>query len=295
MPFIYSDRYLKEFGEHIFPIEKYALIKAELLKNNIAVTAFFEPREASRDQLTLAHTEAYLKDLNDLRWTERTKYSELPLTEAIVHLFFLAAGGTLKAVELAEKYGWCVNIGGGFHHASAARAEGFCYINDLAIAARHILQGNPEKRVLIVDLDLHQGNGTARICQVDRNIFTFSMHEEEIYPVKEKSDLDVPLFAGTADDFYLQKLEGAIQTILQQFTPNIILYQAGADPYFEDQLGNLALTKNGLRQRDEKIIDLARKLKVPLVTTLGGGYAIDTQDTVDIHVATCLAHLEAFR
>ncbi len=294
MPFIYSDRYLKEFGEHIFPIEKYALIKAELVKNNIDESAFFEPQEATPGQLALVHTQAYLDDLNNLRLTERTKYSELPLTAGIVHLFYLAAGGTMKAMEVAETYKWCVHIGGGFHHASAAKAEGFCYINDLAVAARYYLQKKSSKRILIIDLDLHQGNGTAKICQADPNIFTFSMHEEGIYPVKEKSDLDIPLYAGTADDLYLRKLEGGIHTILQQFTPSFILYQAGADPYFEDQLGNLALTKNGLRQRDEIVLALAKRLKIPLLTTLGGGYAVDTFDTVDIHVATCLLHGETF-
>ncbi|KAA3616554.1 MAG: histone deacetylase [Calditrichaeota bacterium] len=294
MPFIYSDRYLKEFGEHIFPVEKYGLIKKSLITKSVSENQFFEPVEATEKQLKLVHTAAYLDDLKNRRWTQRTMFSELPLTAEVINLFYLAAGGTIKAVQKAVKNRWCVHIGGGFHHASAAKAEGFCYINDLAIAARFYVKTYPKKRVLIVDLDLHQGNGTANICQADANIFTFSMHEEGIYPVKEKSDLDIPLHAGTADDLYLQKLESAFHTILQRFTPNIILYQAGADPYYEDQLGNLALTKHGLQLRDEFVIDRAKVINIPIVTTLGGGYAIDTQDTVDIHTATCLAHINGF-
>ena len=213
----------------------------------------------------------------------------------MVRLFYLATGGTIKTAEIAREKGWGVHIGGGFHHAQAAKAEGFCYINDLAVAARHYLQLYHSERVLIIDLDLHQGNGTAKICQADTHIFTFSMHEEDNYPVKEKSDLDIPLYSGMTDEIYLQKLDDALHTILQRFSPNIILYQAGADPYYEDQLGNLALTKDGLRKRDRMVLEFVQKLNVPIVTTLGGGYALDTDDTVDIHVATCLAHKVAFR
>ncbi|KAA3652715.1 MAG: histone deacetylase [Calditrichaeota bacterium] len=294
MPFIYSDRYLKEFGDHIFPVEKYQLIKKKLLEHGIDESEFIEPVEATREQLQLVHTEAYLDDLSNLRMTQRTIFSELPLTAPVINLFYLAAGGTLQGIEISEKNGWVVHIGGGFHHAKEAKAEGFCYVNDLAVAARTYAAKHRKNRVLIIDLDLHQGNGTAKICQPDTQIYTFSMHEEDNYPVKEMSDMDISLYSGVTDEIYLQKLDDALITIMQNFTPHLILYQAGADPYYKDQLGNLALTKDGLKKRDETVLRLAKQKNIPIVTTLGGGYAIDTNDTVDIHTATCLAHMDIF-
>ncbi len=295
MPFVYSPRYFADFGEHVFPVEKYRLIYEQLRQRGVPAEAFFEPVEASRDDLLLVHTPAYLDDLDNLRWTQRTMYSELPLTRAIVSLFKLAAGGTMLAVDLAGKTGWAVHIGGGFHHAFAAKAEGFCYINDLAIAARKFLQTHQHKQVLIIDLDLHQGNGTAKIFQGERRVFTFSMHQKDIYPVKEKSDLDMHLPAGTDDEAYLELLEHGLQKIQSKFKADLILYQAGADPYHQDQLGQLALTKEGLRQRDRRVYEFARSKSIPIAVTLGGGYAFNTDDTVEIHVNTCLEACRLFK
>ncbi|RMD93542.1 MAG: histone deacetylase, partial [Calditrichaeota bacterium] len=193
MPFVYSKRYTAEFGDHIFPVEKYEQVYQALLTKGIPLDCFFEPEAATKEDLMRVHTAAYLDDLENLRWTQRTMYSELPLTREIVELFKLAAGGTCLAVDLARQQRWAVHIGGGFHHAFPAKAEGFCYINDLAVAAFRFLSRKYGHRVLIIDLDLHQGNGTARIFQGHREVFTFSMHQEDIYPVKEQSDLDIPL------------------------------------------------------------------------------------------------------
>lgn len=294
MPFVYSERYHADFGEHVFPVEKYRLVRDALQRSGVPDEVFHAPAPAGEEDLLLVHTPAYIADLENLRMTQRTMFSELPLTRQIVDLFKLAAGGTMLAVDLACDAGWAVHIGGGFHHAFAAKAEGFCYINDLAVAAKAHLQKNAGARVLIVDLDLHQGNGTAKIFQGNRNVFTFSMHEEGIYPAKEKSDLDIGLPAGIQDAKYLYLLKNAFAEIEKKFKADLILYQAGADPYKHDQLGNLGLSKHGLAARDELVVDFARKRRAPLVVTLGGGYAYDTRDTVDIHMATCRIVYEQF-
>jgi len=294
MPFVYSERYYADFGEHVFPVEKYKLIHAALLQRGVAENEFYEPQEAPRDDLLLVHTPAFLEDLDTCKMTYRTMFSELPLNPTIIHLFKLAAGGTELAVTLAQEARWAVHIGGGFHHAFEARAEGFCYINDLAVAARKFLQVHRGGKVLIIDLDLHQGNGTARIFYSEKSVFTFSMHQADIYPPKEKSDLDIDLPAGTGDSDYLQLLNDAMQKIDKRFPADLILYQAGADPYSGDQLGDLRLTKSGLHERDRVVIEYAARRRVPLVITLGGGYARKTRDTVDIHVGTCIAVREHF-
>ncbi|MDQ7051973.1 MAG: histone deacetylase [candidate division KSB1 bacterium] len=295
MPFVYSDRYFAEFGEHVFPVEKYLRVYKELKKRGVADSEFYEPQEASREDLLLVHTPAYLEDIEQLKWTQRTMFSELPLTREIITLFKLAAGGTILATELAMQRGYAVHIGGGFHHAFAAKAEGFCYINDLAVAAQKYLEKEAKGRVLVVDLDLHQGNGTAKIFQGERRVFTFSMHQKDIYPVKESSDLDLHLPAGTQDEEYLELLDRAFEKIRKKFSATLILYQAGADPFYQDQLGSLALTKEGLRQRDLRVYEFARQQKAALVVTLGGGYAYDTRHTVDIHVTTCWEAYQFFR
>ncbi len=287
MPFVYSDRYYAEFGAHVFPVEKYRLVYEGLRALGIPEEEFHVPAEAPQEDLLLVHTPAYLQDLEGLKWTQRTMFSELPLTREIVNLFKLAAGGTWLTVELALESGWAVHIGGGFHHAFAAKAEGFCYINDLAVAAKKYLQHHEKGRVLIIDLDLHQGNGTARIFQGERRVFTFSMHQEDIYPAKERSDLDMHLPAGTGDAEYLELLDVALEKIHSRFRPDLILYQAGADPFYQDQLGHLQLSKAGLKSRDRRVYAFAREQKAPIAVTLGGGYAVNTRDTVDIHITTC--------
>lgn len=295
MPFIYFEIPGTEFGTHVFPLIKYRLIRKALRDQNIPDSEFITPSPASDDDLRLVHSPAYLKDLAECNLTARTMYSELPLTPEVVQLFRISAGGTLLTVDQALQHKWAVNIGGGFHHAFEAKAEGFCYINDLAVAARKFVDRHPRKRVLIVDLDLHQGNGTAKIFERDRSIFTFSMHQRDLYPPKEKSHLDVALDKDVDDSTYLRLLDDAFEQIEQQFSPDLILYQAGADPYHDDQLGSLGLTIEGLRMRDLRVIAFAQRHKAPLAVTLGGGYAHDTGDTVQIHVNTCLAVYNSFQ
>jgi acetoin utilization deacetylase AcuC-like enzyme len=244
--------------------------------------------------IIILHKEEYLDDLKNVRWTWRTERSEMPLTREIVEGFRLMAGGTFLATRLAiESGGIGFHIGGGFHHAYPEHAEGFCYINDLAFAVRKGQSMGLFKRALIVDCDLHQGNGTAYIFRNDPEVFTFSIHQENLYPYpKEKSDWDIGLYSFTEDGVYLKELESALQEIYRMFEPEIVLYQAGADPYKEDQLGDLKISMEGLKKRDELVIKMARKKKLPVVITLGGGYAKNFEDTVKIHINTAIVARE---
>ncbi len=296
MPFIYSPRYHADIGEHVFPTEKYRLIYDKLVKElKIPASEFVEPRPATDDQVLLVHTADYMDDLKNLRWTARTQWSELPLTEEVVEMFLLAAGGTIEACRLAVERRWACHIGGGFHHAFPARAEGFCYINDLAVGIRVAQKEGLIRRAAVIDCDLHQGNGTAAIFQGDDSVFTFSIHQRDLYPVKERSDRDVHLPNHVGDEEYLAHIEYEIPRILREFQPDLVLYQAGADPYMYDQLGDLNLSMEGLERRDRFILRECRRRAIPVAVTLGGGYAVDTADTVQIHFNTCKAAWEIFR
>jgi acetoin utilization deacetylase AcuC-like enzyme len=289
MHFTYSPAYIADIGLHVFPIEKYRLVAKALRElHDIPQSAFIEPEAATREQLLRVHTERYLDDLDNCRWTPRTSQSELPLNSQIIRMFALACGGTICAARLALDEGVAVHLGGGFHHAFAEKAEGFCYMNDLAIAIREMQAVGRIQRAMVVDCDLHQGNGTARIFQGDPSVFTFSMHQRDLYPVKEKSSFDIHLNSGVRDDEYLELMHSHIPALMDRFQPQLILYQAGADPYKEDLLGQLQLSIAGLKQRDELVFGWARERAIPIAATLGGGYARNTADTVAIHVNTAL-------
>ena len=287
VPAVWSPRYGCDIGAHVFPTEKYeAVYRALVDSGDIDGGADVSPRPVTRDLLQHAHEPAYLDDLEALRWTPRTQYSELPLTREIVDAFALAASGTANAAILALDLGAAAHLGGGLHHAYAGHAEGFCYINDLAVAARAMLVARRAKRIAIVDLDVHQGNGTAHIFRDEPAVFTLSVHQENNYPVpKERGDLDVGLADGTDDDAYMKALAPALERVWA-FGPELVLYQAGADPYREDQLGGLALTFAGLEARDRAVIDGCAGRGIAVATTLGGGYARRFEDTVRIHATT---------
>jgi len=293
MHLIYSPLYYADLGGHVFPIKKYQLV-AEALRqrHQIPARAFVTPAPATDAQLLLVHSPRYLDDLYHCRWTPRTLPSELPLTRAIVDMLVLACGGTILTAELARRDGAAVHIGGGFHHAFAEKAEGFCYLNDLAVAAREMMTQKKIQKVMVIDCDLHQGNGTAKIFQADVNVFTFSIHQHDLYPLKEKSDLDIHLRNGVGDGEYLQHLQTHIPNLLDTFRPELIFYQAGADPYEHDQLGALKLTLAGLAKRDHAIFAWAKERQIPIAATLGGGYAYNTDDTVAIHTNTVLEMLK---
>jgi acetoin utilization deacetylase AcuC-like enzyme len=182
-----------------------------------------------------------------------------------------------------------VHLGGSFHHAFAENAEGFCYMNDLAVAIRELQAIGRIQLAMVIDCNLHQGNGTARIFQGDSSVFTFSMHQRDLYPVKEESSFDIHLNNGVRDEEYHELMHSHIPVLVDNFQPQLILYQAGADPYKEDQLGQLQLTIAGLKRRDELVFGWARERRIAIAATLGGGYARDTADTVAIHLNTALA------
>lgn len=285
---VHSQDYSCDIGPHVFPTVKYALVRARLVAEGlVAEDAVLEPDLASRDELLSVHTPELLADLEGLKWTPRTMRSELPLTEEIVRAYARAAGGTLLAARRALERRAGIHLGGGFHHAFADHAEGFCYLNDLAVAGRVLVREGKIARAAVVDLDVHQGNGTARIFQGDASVFTLSIHQENNYPSpKERGSLDVGLADRTSDADYLRELEHALERVWE-FAPELVLYQAGADPYADDVLGGLGLSLDGLQRRDRMVIEGCSARDLPVVVTLGGGYARRVEDTVEIHVATC--------
>ena len=284
---VHSPGYRCDIGPHVFPMAKFGMLRERLVgAGDVDEAAFVEPAPATREELLLVHGPEYLDDLEQLRWTPRTMMSELPLARDVVDAYVLTAGGTTRAAREALARGVAVNLGGGFHHAGPDRAEGFCYINDLAVAIRVLQRAGGVRRAAVVDLDVHQGNGTARIFRGDDSVFTLSLHQENNYPApKEPGDLDVGLADHTGDTEYLARLDEALGRVWA-FAPDLVLYQAGADPYFDDQLGGLSLTMAGLEARDRRVLEGCAARGIPVAVTLGGGYACDVADTVAIHLAT---------
>jgi len=286
MKLVWSGEYDVDLLGHVFPVEKYRLVRQEVLERGIAGEGdFVEAEPATREDMLLVHTREYVDDLVNLRATPRTMRSEMALTREIADAYIAAAGGTIEASRRALADGVCVHIGGGYHHAYPDHAEGFCYLNDVAIAIARLKREDPARRVCVIDCDLHQGNGTAVIFARDPNVFTFSIHQENNYPPKERSDLDRGLPDGADDRLYLEELE-VIGGILDGHAPDIAFYLAGADPYVGDKLGGLAVTKAGLKRRDNLIFSECTSRDIPVCVVLAGGYAEDVRDVVEIHVTT---------
>lgn len=293
---VWSPTYACDIGTHVFPTAKYeGVIRALVAAGDLPDASVSTPPPVTRALLEHAHEPAYLDDLAALRWTPRTQYSELPLTADIVAAFSLGGSGTTEAARRALRYGAAAHVGGGLHHAYAGHAEGFCYINDLAVAAAALRAEGVVRKVAIVDLDVHQGNGTAHIFADTPEVFTLSVHQERNYPEpKEASDLDVGLDDGVGDDAYLRALAPALEAVWA-FGPGLVLYQAGADPYIDDQLGGLCLSFAGLEARDRAVIDGCAARGIPVATTLGGGYARVFDDLVRIHTTTTRLALDVAR
>ena len=286
-PIVFSPDYECDIGRHVFPTEKFRRVRDALIASGAAQEGqFVAAPPAPRADLLLVHTAAYLDDLEHLRWTPRTRMSELPLTAEIVRAYVAAAGGTTFAARAALTHGSVAHLGGGFHHAYADLASGFCYINDLAVAIRVLQRDGLIRRAAVVDCDLHQGNGTAHVFQGDPAVFTFSIHQEHLYPVKERSDLDIGLENGAGDQEFNRELAAALPRVWEH-GPELVLYQAGADPYEDDQLGALRLSIAGLLERDRLVLEGCVDRGIPVVVTLGGGYARRVSDTVRIHQNTC--------
>lgn len=281
-PWVYAPGVRPDWDGHVFPIEKYARVAAAL------GGPFVEPQPATDGELLLVHTREYLDRLEAMTADPQLGYAEfeVPCTRTTVDAFRLATGGAIAAARLALEQGAAGLVGGGFHHAFADHGEGFCLLNDLAVLVRVLQRDGAIATAAVIDCDLHQGNGTARIFQQDRTVFTFSIHEQHLYPVKQRSDWDIGLEAFTGDAEYLAHVRTALPQILESVRPDLVVYQAGADPFAGDTLGSLQVSKAGLAERDAIVIGESRRRGIPIVATLGGGYATDTQDVVDIHTQT---------
>ena len=286
---VYSDAYDLNLGDHVFPSGKYRLVKENLLREQtLQPEQIAEPSPASDEDVALVHERDYIWKLKNgkLSYTEILRM-EVPYSPELVRAVWRAAGGSIEAGRLALEHGVSASIGGGFHHAFPDHGEGFCVLHDVAIAIRRLQKDKAIERAMTVDLDVHQGNGTAAIFGADETVCTFSMHQENNYPYpKPPSTLDVNLPNGVQDAEYLAILERSLDKLLAEFTPDVIFYLAGADPYQEDQLGGLKLTLQGLEKRDQLVFEKARAKRIPVAVTFAGGYARHVTDTVLIHSNT---------
>lgn len=293
----YSPYYYADIGEgHVFPIRKFELVRDQLLKEGTLRTdEIVEPEPAKIEDLLLVHTEDYITRLVEGTLTAKeVRKLGLPWSESLVRRSFHAISGTINAARYALESGIASNLAGGTHHAYPDRGEGFCVLNDVAVAIRVLQREKLAERFLIVDCDVHQGNGTAFIFQDSPEVFTFSMHGAKNYPLfKESSTLDIELADGTADTEFLETLSEALPRIFMH-NPDVIFYLGGADPYEKDKLGRLKLTQTGLMRRDEIVLQFARDHHTPIVTTMSGGYALDINDTVEIHANTIRAVKRVF-
>ena len=294
LPFkiVYHPRYDLDLGPHVFPSEKFKMIHDALLGEGVAAESdFLEPQPAADEDVLRVHTPAWVRKLqtDSLTASERMKL-EIPLSESTVQAFWLAAGGSILAGRRALQDGFAANLSGGFHHAYPGHGEGFCMLHDFGIGIRALQAEGAIRTAMVVDTDVHQGNGTAAIFSSDASVFTLSIHQENNYPMpKPPSDEDIGLEDGTRDAEYLDALERGLIRSFQQMTPDLIYYVGGADPYREDQLGGLALTFEGLQKRDRLVFEHARRRGIPVASTLAGGYARHVADTVRIHVNTIVA------
>jgi acetoin utilization deacetylase AcuC-like enzyme len=294
LPFklVFHERYDLNLGPHVFPSQKFRLIAEMLRHEGIAMEKdFLRPPPATDEDILRVHTADWVRKLKTgtLTASEQMRL-EVPYSPEFVEAVWLAAGGTILAAQSALRDGFGCNLSGGFHHAYPGHGEGFCAIHDVAVAIRRLQSDNSIRKALVVDTDVHHGNGTAAIFRDDRSVFTLSIHQESNYPAhKPSSTVDLHMWDRADDDEYLGALIPAVQSALNDFRPDMVFYVGGADPYCEDQLGGLSLTKQGLMLRDRKVFEESRKRGIPVATSLAGGYARLVEDTVRIHVNTILA------
>jgi acetoin utilization deacetylase AcuC-like enzyme len=297
LPFklVYNKGYDLNLGEHVFPSQKFRLIAETLLREGTAAREdFLTPGQAADEDILRVHTSEWVRKLKTgtLSASEIMKL-EIPYSREAVEACWLAAGGSILAGQAALRDGFGCNLGGGFHHAYPGHGEGFCAIHDVAVAIRRLQFDGAIRKAMVVDTDVHQGNGTAAIFAEDESVFTLSIHQENNYPAyKPPSDVDLEMADRVEDDEYLAALIPAVQTALDEFQPEVLFYVGGADPFCEDQLGGLMLTKNGLKTRDRRVFEEARRRGVPVATALAGGYARRVEDTIRIHVNTIVAARE---
>ena len=292
----YTDPYTIPLPQnHTFPIHKYTLLRKRLLDSGVVKAENFHiPHAATREEITRVHEPQYFDRLQAGQLTSKEiRPIGLPWSNEFVARARRSAGATIEACRHAMAAGVTANLGGGTHHAFADRGQGYCLLNDAAIASRALQADDTAGRILIIDCDVHQGNGTAAIFKNDPSVFTFSIHGKKNFPfVKEKSDLDIALDDETGDSAYLDALEKGLEQSLTRSHAEIALYLAGADPYKDDRFGRLALSKKGLAERDRMVFNRCHDAGLPIAVTMAGGYARQVQDTVDIHYQTILAVVE---
>lgn len=282
---------------HRFPMEKYDLLPRQLLyEGTLEESNFFAPELVSKELLKKVHDTNYLTALFDLKISDRAQRKTgfehcIELIERESRIM----EGTRMCAEYALSYGAAMNVAGGTHHAFTNRGEGFCLMNDQAVAAKWLLEERKASKILIIDLDVHQGNGTAEIFREEQRVFTFSMHGRNNYPLKKEfSDLDIELDDGTSDDTYLNLLQKNLEGVLSEFTPDFVFYQSGVDVLSTDKLGKLGLSLAGCKARDRFVIDTVKLLDVPLVCTMGGGYSADVKLIIEAHSNTYRTIQEVF-
>ncbi len=282
---------------HRFPMEKYELLPQQLIyEGTIEESQLFMPSQMSEKDILLGHDPHYLEKLQTLNLTKsEIRVTGFPLSKELIEREIHIMQGTLEAARFALAYGVSMNIAGGTHHAFSNRGEGFCLLNDLALTALILLHEQRIKKALIVDLDVHQGNGTAQMLQHESRVFTFSMHGANNYPIrKEQSDLDISLPDHTTDNYYLKTLTETLPKLVDQVQPDLILYQCGVDVLEEDQLGRLSLTLEGCKRRDQFVLNLAKENNIPLVAAMGGGYSKKISTILEAHANTFRLATEIF-
>ena len=296
MKIVFSKHYTARTPGHVFRADKFeAALKLLLKEGAVSKKDILAPAAPSKADLLLAHSPAWVRKCLEFRFKpEDSVRAELKITRAVARAHLMNVGGTILAARLALENGVGINCGGGSHHAFRDHGEGFCLLNDIAVAIKKLLEERRIKRSLVIDLDAHQGNGTASIFSGDKRVFTFSMHGAGTYPEKkEKSSLDIELRPGAADAAYLAALKRELPKAMNKSRPDLAVYVAGADVYRRDLLGGLGLTMGGIRKRDAFVFSCCRARSVPVALVLSGGYAKKFTDTVRIHANTVKAALKA--
>jgi len=282
---------------HRFPMSKYEVLPQQLLhEGTITRENIFNPEPIDEKWILRTHDRTYWHKLSNLLLPpHEVRRTGFPLTQELITRETIIANGTLQCALYAHQYGIAMNIAGGTHHAFTDRGEGFCLLNDIAIAANYLLDKKLSNKVLVVDLDVHQGNGTAQIFANEPRVFTFSMHGANNYPLKkEQSDMDIGLKDFTSDDFYLKTLEVNLANLIQQVEPDFIFYQSGVDILDTDKLGRLSVSRAGCKQRDRIVLNSAYINRIPIVACMGGGYSPDFRDIIEAHANTFRLAQEIF-
>lgn len=270
-------------------MEKYNLLPEQLIyEGTVKHENFFAPEPLTESAVVRTHDNDYWQKLKQQQLTrQEERRTGFPLSPELVQREITIMNGTVQAALFALEYGVAMNIAGGTHHAFTNRGEGFCLLNDIAIAANHLLDEHLSGKILVIDLDVHQGNGTAEIFQSEPRVFTFSMHGASNYPMhKEKSDLDVPLADGTTDDVYLELLDYHLKLLMDSVQPDFVFFQSGVDVLATDKLGRLGMTIEGCKQRDRKVLEICKINGIPLVASMGGGYSQRIAHIVEAHANT---------